>query len=759
MVFCRLCSVRGQMGQGRGVRCALALCINSLISVDCTVASISHRLCRIGLQCSGVLVELFRSWGTAQMKLLRYRVTNFRSVADSGWIDCNDVTAFIGVNESGKTNLLLPLWKLKPAKEGELIPTADYPIKLFTNIRTAPAEYKFIEAEFESSDVAEPLSRGTLFSEEEMSVVRISRWYDGHYTYEFPNATPITTAASQPAVEVIDALRQVLPNLKEMAKERGCKNGITDAASKAISGLPREMEKAHLEEAISTLRSVLDTDHAKGSAIYPPLELAISSLESLLKPFNRTPRAAGKETQEWILNRVPVFIYYSNYGNLDSEIYLPQVVQNLARTDLGAREAAKARTLRILFKFVGLEPTEILELGQEFHDKNNPNRQPTAEEIEAINERKKERSILLQSAGTNLTTKFREWWKQGDHRFRFDADGDHFRIWVSDERRPEEVELEGRSTGLQWFLSFFLVFLVEAEEEHKNAVLLLDEPGLSLHPLAQRDLSEFFESLSDQNQLLYTTHSPFLVDADHLDRSRKVYVDEDGTTKATSDLQAGESAKSQPGATYAVYSALGLSVAESLLLGCQPVVVEGPSDQILFSAIKIALISGGNIKPPQELVFPPSGGAKSVKVISSLLLGRDQELPYVVLDDDDIGRSAEKELRRELYKDQQAKVINVGNIVGFEGAESEDLIPADMLVPAVDRAFRCETLFETVYKPNEPVVPQIEAWASSQGVILEKGWKVGLAKSVKQRIMPKKLAQIDEVSVKRWQALFDAFLK
>ena len=69
------------------------------------------------------------------MRLLRYRVTNFRSVEDSGWIDADDVTALIGVNESGKSNLLLPLWKLKPAREGEIRPTSDYPKTMFAEIR------------------------------------------------------------------------------------------------------------------------------------------------------------------------------------------------------------------------------------------------------------------------------------------------------------------------------------------------------------------------------------------------------------------------------------------------------------------------------------------------------------------------------------------------------------------------------------------------------------------------------------------------
>ncbi len=212
-----------------------------------------------------------------------------------------------------------------------------------------------------------------------------------------------------------------------------------------------------------------------------------------------------------------------------------------------------------------------------------------------------------------MTKEFKSWWKQGDYRFRFEADGDHFRIWVSDDRRPEEVELENRSTGLQWFLSFYLVFLVESQGDHEDAILLLDEPGLSLHPLAQRDLSAFFDGTTKTNQIIYTTHSPFLVDPDRLDRVRKVYVAADGSTESSPNLRQSGADPAHAGAAYAVYSALNLNVAESLLLGCRPIVVEGASDQHYLTMIKALLISAGKITPRRELVFPPAGGTKNAK--------------------------------------------------------------------------------------------------------------------------------------------------
>src|SRR3974390_712671 len=82
------------------------------------------------------------------MQLKSFRVTNFRSVDDSGTIETDGVTALIGINESGKSNLLVPLWKLNPAKDGEIKPTADYPRKSYKHIRNMEEKPTFIEAVF-----------------------------------------------------------------------------------------------------------------------------------------------------------------------------------------------------------------------------------------------------------------------------------------------------------------------------------------------------------------------------------------------------------------------------------------------------------------------------------------------------------------------------------------------------------------------------------------------------------------------------------
>jgi predicted ATP-dependent endonuclease of OLD family len=167
-----------------------------------------------------------------------------------------------------------------------------------------------------------------------------------------------------------------------------------------------------------------------------------------------------------------------------------------------------------------------------------------------------------------------------------------------------------------------LTFLVESKDAHKDSILLLDEPGLSLHPLAQKDLSLFFGSLSKTNQIIYTTHSPFLVNADHLDQVKAVYIQQDGTTNISSNLRAGEANSSQTKSIYPVHAALGLSVSEMLFNNCIPVLVEGPSDQIYLSAIKTLLISIGELTPRKDILFIPAGGVRGVKPIVSLLMGK-----------------------------------------------------------------------------------------------------------------------------------------
>lgn len=752
------------------------------------------------------------------MKLLRFRVKNFRSVEDSGWIETSEVTTLIGTNESGKTNLLIPLWKLNPAKDGEINPITDYPRKNYNEIRSLEEKPVFIEAQFQiNSQLISEVIEITKAKKDEVDTVSISRQFDDMYIVDFPNENKHRTIEKEiidrnldlmtqevlsitnadKIEEIKEGLLTILSRIKEKLNTFNAKIGkkeveeVRNVFSVGITKIiPQVHEDNSNEEAGKDEENEESTDLTLQENVVIPAHIKdeisrlSKTLDEIYEDFNRAFPSSFKAARQKVLNSLPRFVYYSNYGNLDSEIYLPHVIENMERDDLGTKEQAKARTLKVLFEFVNLQPQEILELGQENltqiqlaqakleqsskSQQSKPQQSTqaqqstqvdlTEEELKKISENKKERDILLQSASTSLTRKFREWWKQGDYRFRFQADGNHFRIWVSDDRRPEDIELESRSTGLQWFLSFYLIFLVESQDSHDGAILLLDEPGLSLHPIAQRDLSRFFDNLSKNNQLLYTTHSPFMVDPDHLDRVKVVYINDKGETEASANLRAGEDKPEQTKSIYPVHAALGLSVSDILLQGCQPVIVEGTSDQIYLSAIKIYLIGKGLIQAKRELIFVPSGGIRGVSPIVSIITAKNESLPYVVLDSDSSGRDFHKKLKADLYNNAPNKIIMVGDIIGMENSEIEDLFPTDFLAHVISRQYRSPQVddFSDSCKEGMPILPQAEEFAKQNGVKLELGWKVEIAKQAKNRLLKsnRDIFQNNPGSLKKWEDLF-----
>lgn len=487
----------------------------------------------------------------------------------------------------------------------------------------------------------------------------------------------------------------------------------------------------------------------------------ISMLDEIVNFFNEEEES---NIRELIIKNLPSFVYYANYGNLDSEIYLPKVIEDFKSTkEHSEKFNAKIRTLKVLFDYVNLSPDEIMEMGQYSYRTKEYGAitELTDEQIKVGQEKTKEREVLLNSASTKLTNDFKEWWKQGDYIFDLRADGEYFRIWVSDEKRPARIPLEDRSTGLQWFLSFFMVFLVESKDSHKNCVLLLDEAGTSLHPVAQKDLLNFFENLSITNQIITTTHSPFLVDVNHLERTKVVFVDDKGYTKVSEDLRAGEKKKNATGAVYAVHAALGLSVSEGLLNGCNLVVVEGQSDQFYLNAIKQYLISTNKISPVKEMIFVPAGGVKSVKQLTSLIAGKQQELPVVVLDSDKSGEDYANKLEKELYSNDKDKILMIKNFVGIENAEIEDLFPEAILERPIERIINDRDFrFKDEFDRSKPVISQIEEWANIYSIDLIQGYKVDISKDIKRDLISGNIsAMIPDEYITKWVSLFNKIIR
>ena len=240
-----------------------------------------------------------------------------------------------------------------------------------------------------------------------------------------------------------------------------------------------------------------------------------------------------------------------------------------------------------------------------------------------------------------------------------------------------------------------------------------------------------------------------------LDRARKVYVDADGSTKASADLRRGDGDPRKSGATYAIYSALNMNIAASMLYNCSPVIVEGPSDQHYLTALKALLIGKELISPRCEMVFPPAHGASSVKAIASIMAARNEEPPFILLDGDEAGRKMVRDITNGSYQSSKERILSTGKYVGFANSEIEDLVPLAFLADVIDRwERRPDTPFADVARPGEPVVPQIEAWFKSSGIVPVEGWKVDLSREFKRHAFGAKVDAFDASILGRWAELF-----
>ena len=700
-------------------------------------------------------------------RLDRFKVYNFRSIEESDWIEVSDNSCLVGTNEAGKTNLLIALWKLKPANDEPIVPLDDFPRHLYSNYKADKhSQDVFIAADFILDEKLQVEIASELKCDvEQIRRVLVRRMYDGKYYITFPYSK-IGSYSVERLKEIIASFEKALFSNEVFTKEgQELQNNIKSFISSVKDEIPENyFSKKEAEDIISSVQTYIEQNFGKKKNLPEFFSQHLTDhIQKFLEAFDGKPIDATQEVRKKVLAKIPSFVYYSDYGNLDSEIFLPRVIEDFKRTDLGESARAKVRTLKVLFKFVNLSPEEIYELGNDRRivvktlDYNQrvvstKEEDLTDEEIKTWADKKRERGILLRSAASQLTQSFKKWWLQGDYIFEFEADGNHFRINVSDKLRPEAIELEGRSRGLQWFFSFFLVFLVETKEEHSNTILLLDEPGLSLHPIAQYDLAKFFRKLSEDNQLIYTSHSPFLVDMENLANVKAVYVDtETGRTKVSSNLRYNEvdAAKS----IYPVHAALGLTVSDTLLLGCLPVLVEGPSDQIYLSLIKRYLIGNGDLKNSKEIVFIPTGGVRGMAPVTKLVSSRDDSLPFVLLDSDKAGKEYFKQLTNGRYKDEKEKLLEVAQFLTDNEFEIEDLIPPQSIVQIIDRMYRSDQYFEDYYQKGIPIVNQIETWAGKNSIILDDGWKVEVAR-VAQNKFEKVMESVPDNLKKAWVNIF-----
>lgn len=145
--------------------------------------------------------------------------------------------------------------------------------------------------------------------------------------------------------------------------------------------------------------------------------------------------------------------------------------------------------------------------------------------------RENARSLIEGKIRDNISERFNEFYRQEPVRVRCAFENKVFRTFVS--TCGDFLELTERSNGLRWFFSLFIDAISDSDEDADTSVLyLLDEPGVHLHVNAQKELLRFFADLTaERNQIVYSTHSPYMIDNRDILNVRVVQKDENGGSK------------------------------------------------------------------------------------------------------------------------------------------------------------------------------------------------------------------------------------
>jgi hypothetical protein len=394
--------------------------------------------------------------------------------------------------------------------------------------------------------------------------------------------------------------------------------------------------------------------------------------------------------------RRPVFVLFNNYYRVRPLIQLDHLAQRLASNVLDDDQYDYGNVC--LLKLLGFTARELSDLGKTAPPGEND---PVA--LQNYRNQLDKRSYQLNAASVKLTDEIRSVWRPREGRAEADklrilADGQYLKVVVEDDVGVD-IELHQRSEGFQWLVSFFVVFFAEASDKYENAILLLDEPGLSLHGLKQREFQATLSRLSDGNQTIFTTHSPFLVGSGELDLVRVVdMLDRKVGTKVHTTVSSGD-----PAALLPLQEALGYDLAHSLFTQERNLVLEGLTDYWYIEATAAMLRNDGVVNLNEKIALVPAGSASKVVYFATILHAQNFKVA-ALLDSDTAGDQAAK---------QETLVHTLGNKCilrtkdAYLGAvvapEVEDLLRETLIGIARD-TLSIDVSADAAAQPSRPII-------------------------------------------------------
>jgi len=609
------------------------------------------------------------------MNLVSFAIRDFKSVRNSTTVEIGDVTCLVGKNESGKTAILQALYKLNPVvpEHAKYDVTDEYPrseveeyrqrleseeidatIVVEAGYTLDPAEIAAVEAVFGAGVLPNPainLSKGyenlvyvEVATDEAVAVKGMVKSYN------------LPTEVATQAVECSD-----LSALKAFLDSDGQERQNQHSAAKA--------QAETLADPDSKTRAVHEADTLAESEAAKKLKGKLTAiLQNNLGIYIWTHHLKAT----W-----PKFLYFDEYYQMEGHVNIEKL-----------KERQHSKTLKDSDRpMLGLIELARLNLDQLLGS-----------------QRTEELNNSLEGASNHLSRQLLKYWSQNKHltvkvdiRPGRPGDPDEMQsgsnLWgrVHDTVHQVSTQLGSRSKGFLWFFSF-LAWFGQQKRKREPLVLLLDEPGLFLHAKAQGDLLRYIEEeLMGHNQVIYTTHSPFMVDPHRFDRVRIVEdksIDikeplpaEQAGTKVFQDVLEASDASLFP-----LQGALGYDIAQTLFVGPNCLVVEGVSDLLYIQTIASLLEEAGREGLDRRWTITPVGGSEKVPTFAALL-GAQKRLTIATLID--LQRKDQQNIEN-LYKRkllQKNHVLTFADFTGTAEADIEDMFDVAFYLKLVNAEY------------------------------------------------------------------------
>jgi predicted ATP-dependent endonuclease of OLD family len=468
------------------------------------------------------------------IKLVNAKIHKYKSIETEQMFNVEqDITVLVGMNESGKTSILEALSKVNyfdNDKNFVFDMTHDYPRKQKKAMDKSGEIPEAVTLEYEIDDKLKKIIEIDIGIKLSSKSFSFTRKYDNNKTWNVHWAP------------YKDFIANKIKALKIKTKE-------------IVDGLSTIKNAAELDALIKAHSNEENTEEIE----------SLKSIRIYLENKNNWDRPIDEYiTVKYLVPNLPKFMYYDDYYMLPSRVSLNKI-------NTAAATESSDKTAKALLELADIDINKVVKA---------TNYEDFIAELEATQLIISDELFKYWSTNKNLKILFNI-----DKIEKSDPSNntrivDHvLDIRVQNQRSGVSLPLANRSKGFNWFFSFLVWFMKIQENKDNTYILLLDEPGLNLHAKAQYDLLKFLADLSGNYQIIYTTHSPFMIDSSKLHQVRTVVEKEDGTHISDSVQE------KDPNTLFPLQAALGYDLAQNLFVSPKNLIVEGIADLVYLNLL------------------------------------------------------------------------------------------------------------------------------------------------------------------------------